>query len=379
MRPDFDVIVGGGSVAGLAFSSEASRRGLSVLVLEEHPEVGEPEKCDGLVSLRGLKLFGHPPAPDVVQNGISSALITSPRGRRFAVNATALDVVVLDRSAYDKQLAEEAASAGSQVRTGSRVSSVSSTAEGVKVEAGESLSARYYVDATGPSSSPRSGILPAAKYEIEGDWVRERVVEVYPDASKYPGFFAWVIPFGNHRAKVGAAGRGVNPFKALDAFLSSRPSKILRRVSAPIYVGGPISSFVTRRRIFVGESAGQVKPTTAGGIMTSVAGAVAAARWCAESIKTDRPSALANYQREWDSRFLKEMRTMRRLRGLFERLSNQDLESLVDVMATPKLMLRLSQTDFDFHASALLAALGLPGLLRVARVVAATELRSVLA
>ena len=41
---DPDVIVAGGSIAGLAFAAEAEKRGLKVTVFEEHKEIGEPEK-----------------------------------------------------------------------------------------------------------------------------------------------------------------------------------------------------------------------------------------------------------------------------------------------------------------------------------------------
>jgi len=376
----YDAVVAGGSIAGLAFAAEAAKKGVRVLVVEEHPEIGEPEKCDGLVSLRGLRKYGYPPDDEVIQNEIRTAVIHSPSDRQFAVNASALDVVVLDRSAFDKQVAAIAESNGAEVKTGERVSSSLEKGSGVEVKVGGSIvRSKYLVDATGPSASPRRGILPAAKYELEGDWVRERVVEVFMDAETYPGFFAWVIPYGKHLAKVGAAGRGINPFKALDAFLSSRPSRILRKVSAPIYVGGPAPKFVDGRRILVGESAGQVKPTTAGGIMTSIAGAAMAAKWTRESIEKGRPELLANYQVEWETAFLKEMKTMLRLRGVLEKLSNSDMEALVTALATPKLVLKLSQSDFDFHATALLGALGIPGLLRVAKVVASAEVRSLLA
>ncbi|MDG6953353.1 MAG: hypothetical protein JRN49_03980, partial [Nitrososphaerota archaeon] len=75
---------------------------------------------------------------------------------------------------------------------------------------------------------------------------------------------------------------------------------------------------------------------------------------------------------------LKEMKAMMRLRGVFEKLSNHDLEAVFSVLAAPRLVKKLSQTDFDFHASALLGSLGMPGLLRVARVVASAEVRSIL-
>ena len=380
MTHTYDVVVAGGSIAGLAFAAEVAKKGARVLVAEEHPEIGEPEKCDGLVSLRGLRKYGYPPDEGAVQNKIRTAVIHSPSDRQFAVNATALDVVVLDRSAFDKQVAAIAESNGAEVTTGARVSSPVEKGGGMEVKVGDSIvHSKYFVDATGPSSSPRRGILPAAKYELEGDWVRDRVVEVFMDAEMYPGFFAWVIPYGKHLAKVGAAGRGISPFKALDGFLSSRPSRILRKVSAPIYVGGPAPKFVEGRQILVGESAGQVKPTTAGGIMTSVAGAVIAAKWTCESIVKGRPELLANYQTEWEAAFLKEMKTMLRLRGVLEKLSNSDMEALVTALATPRLVLKLSQSDFDFHATALLGSLGIPGLLKVAKVVASAEVRSLLA
>ena len=379
MASKFDVVVAGGSIAGLTFAAEAAKRGLSVLVAEEHEEIGEPEKCDGLVSLRGLRRYGHPPRPEVVQNEIASGVIHSPMGKYFAVNATALDVVVVDRSAYDKQAADEARASGAEIVTGARASGFRQVQDGVSVDVGrETVAARYFVDATGPAASPRGGILPAAKYELEGDWVRERVVEVFLDAKKFPGFFAWVIPFGRHLAKVGAAGLGISPFKALDSFLADKPHRIIRKVSAPIYIGGPARRFVIGRKVFVGESAGQVKPTTAGGIMTSVAGAVMSAHWVREAVRLEDPRQLVNYQRDWDARFLREMKSMLRLRGVFGRLSNPDLDALITTIATPKVGLRLSQTDFDFHASALLGVLGIEGFLRIARVVASSEVRSLL-
>ena len=379
MTGRYDVVVAGGSIAGLTFASEAAMRGAKVLVAEEHPEIGEPEKCDGLVSLRGLRKYGYPPEEGVVQNRIASAVVHSPSGREASVSAASLEVAVLDRSRFDRQAAKTAVEKGAEVRTGVRVLSALERDGAVEVDVGGSrVFSRYYVDATGPSSSPRRGILPAAKYELEGDWVRGSVVEVFMDADLYPGFFAWVIPYGRHQAKVGAAGRGINPFRALDAFLAARPSTVLRKVSAPIYVGGPKARFVEGRRIFVGESAGQVKPTTAGGIMTSVAGAAIAAKWTAACLERNQPSLLLNYQAEWELAFLKEMKAMLRLRGVLEKLSNADLEAVISTAASPKLLQKISTTDFDFHATAILGALGVAGLLRLARVVASAEVRSLL-
>ena len=375
----FDFAIAGGSIAGLTFAAEAARRGARAVVFEEHQEVGEPEKCDGLVSLRGLRKYGYEPPDEVIQSRIGSAVIHSPEGKEVALNATALEVVVLDRSAYDKQVAKAAVSLGAEMKTGSRVTSTKETPEGVEVKtADEAVRAKYFVDATGPASSPRTGILPAAKYELEGEWGREHVVELFPNAERYPGFFAWVIPRGRQAAKLGAAGHGINPFRALDRFLEPRPCRIFRKVSAPIYVGGPTARFLEGRKILVGEAAGQVKPTTAGGIMTSVAGGAVAAKWAWAAVQERDPGLLANYQLEWERVFLREMKNMLRLRGVFEKLSNADLDAMAAALAAPRLAQKLSQADFDFHATALLGALGVPGLLRLAKVVASAEARTLL-
>ncbi len=379
MGPKYDAVVAGGSIAGLTFASEAAKRGLKVLVCEEHDRVGEPEKCDGLVSLKGLSRYGYPPAKEVIQDQVAAAVIHSPSGRELPVSANSLEVVVIDRSEYDRQVAARAESWGAELRLGTRVAGVKESDGSVSVTAGtETIEASYHVDCTGPSSSPRSGIVPAAKYEVEGDWIRERVVEVFLDAERYPGFFAWVIPYGKGVAKVGAAGRGIDPFSVLDGFLADRSHRVTRKVAAPLYVGGPTRNFVSGRTIYVGESCGQVKPTTAGGIMTSVAGAVIAARWLSDAVRLSDPSQLRKYQPDWESRFLKEMKAMLRLRGAFEHLTNRDLDSIIAAVSSPKVQRRLSESDFDFHATSLMKALGVAGLARTFGVVVASEVRSML-
>jgi digeranylgeranylglycerophospholipid reductase len=368
-------------VAGLAFAAEAAKRGLDVLVLEEDKEIGEPEKCDGLVSLQELRRYCMPEKA-CVQSYVMKGTVYSPSGRKATLDASRLEVVVLDRSAFDKQLARNAANWGAQVRLGTRVTGVKETGEGVKVGAGsEVLESSYYVDATGPTGVMkfnRGGLVPTAKYEVEGDWFTEGEVEVYTDQEKYPGFFAWVIPRGSGTAKVGAAGFGINSVKALEDFLASRRSKIVSKVACTIYVGGPIDQFVSGRTVYVGESAGQVKPTTAGGIPSSVAAGIIAGRWVADSILTKDPTLLARYQPDWTARYGKEYRLMTRLRRIYENFSNGDLEKLVGTLERPRVASKLASGSFDFHASSALSALGVRGLLQLAGVLVSSEAKQAL-
>ena len=85
----------------------------------------------------------------------------------------------------------------------------------------------------------------------------------------YPGFFAWIIPTGQGRGKVGVAGRGINAASALQSYLDSKGrNSVVRKVYAPIWINGPVQNFVSDKTIIVGDAAGQSKPTTAGGIYT---------------------------------------------------------------------------------------------------------------
>lgn len=378
-----DVVVGGGSVAGLSFAAEAARLGLRVVVLEEDEEVGEPEKCDGLVSLRSLERF-IAPEPDCIQSEVRRGMLFAPSGAVATLEASKLGVVVIDRSAYEQQLLKLATSAGADVRTSARVTSVTESGGRVTVSSGSGLSitSSYYVDATGPAAilrQDRKGLIPAAKYEVRADWFTDGDVEVHLDQRKYPGFFAWVIPRGSGLAKVGVAGYGINSFRTLDSFLATRGRfEVVTRVAAPIYLGGPARSFVSGRTVFVGESAGQVKPTTAGGILGSVGGGMMAARWTHQSLTRGDPALLSNYQAEWEETFGKEFRTMKRLRRVFTDLSNDDLEKIVSILSSKRLAEKLASTDFDYHATALLSALGVQGTLRLASVLLSVEARDAL-
>ena len=54
----YDVVIAGGSIAGLLTAREIASSGFSVLVVEEGFEVGTPEHCGGLVSQKALSELG---------------------------------------------------------------------------------------------------------------------------------------------------------------------------------------------------------------------------------------------------------------------------------------------------------------------------------
>jgi len=53
---DFDVIVIGGGPIGCVVARDIAAAGCRVLVVEEHPRIGDPLRCSGLISSRTLQL-----------------------------------------------------------------------------------------------------------------------------------------------------------------------------------------------------------------------------------------------------------------------------------------------------------------------------------
>ena len=53
-----DVLIVGGGPAGAAVAKGLSKNGFSVIIVEEHREIGRPVQCSGLVSPRVLEIAG---------------------------------------------------------------------------------------------------------------------------------------------------------------------------------------------------------------------------------------------------------------------------------------------------------------------------------
>ncbi len=117
MNIDYDVIVGGGSIVGLLDARQIAAAGVAVLVLEDHPEIGIPEKCDGLIGSGGLEALGIMPRLSMIQNHINGAILHSPSGKLIEIDSSNMGVLVVDRSKLDLGVAHAAVKHGAEIRT----------------------------------------------------------------------------------------------------------------------------------------------------------------------------------------------------------------------------------------------------------------------
>ena len=374
----YDVVVAGGSVAGLLCAREIAGSH-SVLVLEENYEIGTPEHCGGLVSMSGLDDLGIIPFGKIMGHQIESATIFAPDGHSFSIDSKKQKILEIDRRELDKRIAYHAQRLGAVIRVNTSFQAI--TERGVRTNAGE-IACKIFVDARGISSlvqSDRAGILSSAQYEVYADWIEKGSISVYLDQNRFPGFFAWVIPTGNGRGKAGAAGRGINAAVALDDFLAERGThSIIRKIYAPIWINGPIARFVNGKTVIVGDAAGQAKPTTAGGIYSSGMGGLLAGRAISEFLSTGNRSDLEEYQRAWTCKFGREFEKQLLARSILERVDNSTINKLFESI-TEKTVLEISNGDgFDFHARSIARLLGAKETLKIIRAVAGADLKRLL-
>ena len=375
----YDVVVAGGSVAGLLSAREISSKGFSVLVIEEDYEIGTPEHCGGLVSIAGLEELGVIPFRKTFDHMMESAEIKSPDGKSFTINSKKQKVVEISRRELDKQIAFQAQKNGTEIKVRTSFQEITDT--GIRTNE-ENIDCKIFVDARGVSSlihKDRTGILSSAQYEIYANWIKKGKVEVILDQEKYPGFFAWVIPSNEGKGKVGVAGKGINVSDTLNEILKEKGKySTIRKIFAPIWIKGPIEKFVDGKTVIVGDAAGQAKPTTAGGIFTSGMGGVFAGQAISKFLKTNEMSHLQEYQKRWTERFGKEFDKQLLARKILERLDNQTINKLFESI-TPEITNEISEKDdFDFHTSSIIKLLGIKGSLKTAQTLISGEFKKIL-
>ena len=375
----FDTVVAGGSVAGLLCAREIASEGNSVLVIEEDYEIGTPEHCGGLVSTKGLEKLGVIPFGKTFDHIIDSAVIHAPNGNNFTIISKKQKVAEISRRELDKQIAHQAQKNGAVIRVKTSFQEI--TEEGVRTSEGE-IRCKIFVDARGISSliqKDREGILSSAQYEVYANWIKKGKVEVFFDQEKYPGFFAWVIPSGEGKGKVGVAGKGIKVAEILEEFLEKKGNySSIRKIFAPIWIKGPIKKFVENKTVIVGDAAGQAKPTTSGGIYTSGMGGILAGKAIAKFLKSNKNSDLEEYQKSWTSQFGEEFDKQLWARKILERIDNNTINKLFELI-TPEIIKEISEKDdFDFHAGSIVKLLGVKGSVKTAQAIIGSELKKLL-
>lgn len=342
------MVVGAG-VAGCEAALAASRQGSKVLVLEEHPQVGVPSHCSGVVSLSGLRLLGLEPHPSFAQRLIQGARFHPPNGEPVEVRRKEPVALILNRMRFDQFLAKQAISEGVQLRTNARAVKFQPFESGnaaITLQNGDKIPCRAVIDASGAGSrlpeqagleSPDwSQLLPGLQYELVNTQRQDNLVDLFFGARRAPGFFAWSIPTGDNSVRVGLASRKGNVKKLLDELVRENwpRATVDATKSGSVLVSGSLNRCWSRNFLVVGDAAGQVKQTTGGGIVIGGYCGMLAGKAASKFAETkgDNTELLREYDVEWRKMFGSDLRRMGLARRIFAGLSDETLNRLFDAM-----------------------------------------------
>lgn len=362
-----DAIVVGAGPAGNQTALRLAEQGFRIAVLDYRERIGD-KLCTGIV---GKQCFDSYNVPDsLVLHESKSATFITHDGEKIHVERESPQAYVIDRVKFVALLAERAKSAGAEYLTGARVREIQRSADQVTVSYdshGESrrLWARMIVVATGVSSnfSRSVGLSPAREFAFASQAVVEAPeideVQVLLPGVVPKGHFGWITPHINGQALVGAIGRPRARYD--DVALKLANSGLIEQQTIqwnhwPVPVGRAERT-VADRAVLVGDAAGQVKPTTGGGIFYALTSADMAAEEIGDALRRDDlgPESLSAYETAWKSALGRELRVGSIARSIYERLDPASVKALLKT-AEASGMLK-ERGSFDWHADLIVRGL----------------------
>jgi digeranylgeranylglycerophospholipid reductase len=371
----YDVIIVGAGPAGSYIAYKLASSGCNVAVFEEKSAPGLDVCCTGIISTECFQSLDLD--TDVILAKLNSARFFSPSGRCLRLQTEKIQAYVVNRLSLDKAIASKAQSQGAQYFFSSPVIDIIPEKNSIQAEAlcsgtREIFNARAVVLANGfkPKLPQKLGLgrikdfLVGAQVEIEAKNVNE--FEIYFGQEIAPGAFAWLVPTAANKAYVGLLATSQAKLH-LQKFLNNLFSQgriasrevEIRQKAVPV---GTLARSYGDRILVIGDAAGQVKPTTGGGIYFGHLGAQIAAEVLDEALSSDNLTAgqLSRYQKQWKAKMGKELHRGHWARWAYTKLGDRQIEGIFDVVDSSGIAEDLSSSSnlsFDWHSGLILAIL----------------------
>ena len=355
MKPAYEVVVVGAGPAGSVAARRAAEGSLSVLMIEKRQEIGAPVRCAEAVGAKATRPFLEPD-PRWIDATIQAFEIYNSRGEGVKVPPTETTLVV-NRKAFDFQLALRAARAGAEVRT-------STTAVGLLIEDGvvkgvqvetlgrpETIRARLVVAADGTESQVArwaglKTVSPVADYFLGAEFflaglkgkINPQVCEYHLDRELSPGGYAWTFPKGEDTANVGLVVtadqvKTGSALSCLERIVAKRypETSVMAVISGGIPATGALKTLAVDGLVVVGDAAHQADPLTAGGINLGMFGADMAMQVAVPAILDGdtRRERLQAYEKLWQQRFGKEHAALYKIRKIIAGMDQERLDELI--------------------------------------------------
>lgn len=379
-RIQCDVLVVGAGPAGSMTARTVAEQGADVIFIEEHETPGTPVFCGEGLSIGGISNGGLEPVAPIVCQQITTARVVAPNGKAVDLHATDWTGYTLDRSEFDKALADNAVKAGAKlmvkvsatgvIKDGDQIVGVKATKDGEEIE----FHAKVVIGADGHWSIIRrsAGLanyfddwVTCAQYQLSGLDLKDSSINEFWMGGKYaPGGYAWVFPKSPSIANVGIGVRDRHTKPAIDYlkdFIANDPrfrnAKIVKKSGGICPVSGTLDEIVMDGLMLVGDAAGQLIPMTGAGIHCSIEAGKIAGRVAVKAISEGDVSKrrLSVYREEFDSYWGKRIIEAGKILHMLDKFSDDDLNVLAEV---------ISHEDIMHMANGLNVASTLAGLIK---------------
>ena len=381
-----DVIVVGAGPAGNNVAYRLASLGYGVTVVDWRTRIGD-KLCTGIVGRECIQRY--PVDKSLIFRDAKLARVIAPGGEALDFVRQDVQAQVVDRVGYVASFADMARRAGATYLLGHRVTDVSYQGEYVSIQLVDemerrTLRARALVLASG-FGSELTGQLGLGRlgdfvtgFQAEVLATHIDQIQVYFGHDISPGFFAWLVPTSGSKALVGLLARQHGQVHLDNFMLKLREEgKITAVTKGPSRWGIPLKSLrrtFGERVVVVGDAAGQVKPTTGGGIYYALLASEIAADTLHQAFCRNDLSAsqLSSYEKEWKALLSRELTIGYHARRLFEVLKDSQIDLLMRTIARNGIFKELVDSrsmSFDWHSRLIIGVMGHPLLTKTLSVI----------
>jgi digeranylgeranylglycerophospholipid reductase len=363
----YDVVVVGAGPSGSMTARYAAMGGCRTLLIEKRQEIGSPVRCGEGLARHFVEDTKLPFDRKWVGREVKGAKIFSPNGTELTIEEAHAGNevgIVLERDAFDKAVAKEAAKAGADIwlkTTATAVIKDDGSVRGIRAKRLEdevNIEAKCVVAADGYESQVGrwAGFKTLLKAGDITGTLQYRLTNIseghdFPDYCEFwlgtcaPAGYIWVFPKDESTANVGI-GVSLDRLKNrvdikgyLDRWIEQDPrmahAQPLDMVTGGVSTAPPIKKSVGNGMALVGDAARMIDPITGGGIGNGMLAGMLLGKVLSKCNETGDfgEAALTEYERGWRAKLEENLYRNWLAKNKLVTLSDREFDDIIQVLA----------------------------------------------